>query len=76
LPALGRLPSKNVRRGFDNELSSYFTTDKSIRIAQRRYKLDLELFYPEQSLDALAHGIMTHEPVAWERFSEPVGSPA
>ncbi|MEO1001858.1 MAG: sulfotransferase family protein [Cyanobacteria bacterium J06638_7] len=75
LPALGRLPSKNVRRGFDNELSSYFTTDESIRIAQSRYQLDLELFYPEQSLDALAHGIMTHEPAAWERFSEPVGSP-
>lgn len=74
LPPLGKLPTKNVRRGGTADLSHYFGKDALIDLALTRYRQDVELFYPNQPIDALARGTMTSEPTAWERLIEPVGS--
>ncbi|MCP9928019.1 sulfotransferase family protein [Cyanobium sp. CH-040] len=74
LPALGRLPSKNVRRGSDTDLQPYFNTPRTIELALERYRLDVELFYPDQPIEQLATGNLDHAPALWERFPEPVGS--
>lgn len=74
LPALGRLPSKNVRRVDTTDLSSYFNSDRTIDLALKRYRQDVELFYPDQPIEQLARGRMVCPPALWERFPEPVGS--
>ncbi len=74
LPALGRLPAKNVRRGGDTDLSGYFHSPRLIELALERYRQDVELFYPDQPVADLAQGRLTQAPAVWERCSEPVGS--
>jgi hypothetical protein len=74
LPALGRLPSKNVRRDGDGDLSSYFNSQRGIDLALERYATDVQLFYPDQPVENLARGVLTTSPGIWERWSGPVGS--
>jgi len=74
LPALGRLPSKNVRRDGDGDLSSYFNSQRRIDMALERYATDVQLFYPDQPVESLARGVLTSSPGVWERWSGPVGS--
>ncbi len=74
LPALGRLPSKNVRRSGKTELLHYFNSPRTIELAFERYRQDFELFYPDQPIDELALGNMTKTSAPWERFVQPVGS--
>lgn len=74
LPALGRLPSKNVRRDGDGDLSSYFNSQRRIDLALERYATDVQLFYPDQPEENLARGVLTSSPRAWERWSGAVGS--
>ncbi|MCP9888267.1 sulfotransferase family protein [Cyanobium sp. ATX 6A2] len=76
MPALGRLPSKNVRRSGDMDLRDHFNTDHLIQKAFERYRMDVELFYPEQPLESLAWGLLERTPQIWERNSEPIGLPA
>lgn len=74
LPALGRLPSKNVRRGGDTDLSTYFDSPRIIELALGRYLQDVEIFYPDQPIEELARGNLPNPPAIWERLPEPVGS--
>ncbi len=74
LPALGRLPAKNVRRDGESNLSSYFQSPRLIQLALDRYRQDVELFYPDQPTDDLARGNFAQPPALWERCSDPVGS--
>ncbi|MFO8236774.1 MAG: sulfotransferase family protein [Prochlorococcaceae cyanobacterium] len=74
LPALGRLPSKNVRRDGGTDLSDHFNSQRRIELALERYTTDVRLFYPDQPVETLASGTLTHPPAVWERWSEPVGS--
>jgi hypothetical protein len=74
LPPLGRLPSKNVRRDGHTDLSGHFTSQKLIDLALERYRQDVDLFYPDQPLEALARGVLVNPPAVWERLAEPVGS--
>jgi dermatan 4-sulfotransferase 1 len=74
LPALGRLPSKNVRRDGDSDLGTHFNSQRCIDLALDRYGDDVQLFYPEQPVEALARGVLSSSPAVWERWSGPVGS--
>jgi len=74
LPALGRLPSKNVRRDGDTDLSGYFSSPRLIELALNRYRQDIDLFYADQPIEQLARGSLEHPPALWERFPQPVGS--
>jgi hypothetical protein len=65
LPALGKLPSKNVRRGSSDDVHHYFDQKKLIDIAYSRYQQDVDTFYPGQDIDALAQGA-SHESAAIE----------
>ena len=56
LPALGKLPTKNVRRGGDTDLSGHFSHPRLVDLALRRYRQDVELFYGDQKLERLAAG--------------------
>jgi hypothetical protein len=56
LPALGRLPSKNVRRAGDTDLSGHFCHPRLVELALQRYRQDVELFYGDQDLERLAAG--------------------
>jgi hypothetical protein len=73
LPALGKLPSKNVRRTGDSDLSQYFSNDQLIGLAWNRYRQDVEVFYGEQELEQLAHGRLSATPQPLERL--PVTAP-
>lgn len=74
LPIIGRLPSKNVRRDGDTDLSRHFNSQRRIDLALERYRVDVQLFYPDQPVEALARGVLITPPAVWDRFSEPVGS--
>jgi hypothetical protein len=69
LPALGKLPSKNVRRTGNSDLSQYFSNDDLIGLALNRYRKDVEVFYGEQQLEQLAHGRLSATPDPLERFT-------
>lgn len=69
LPALGKLPSKNVRRSGESDLSQYFSNDQLIGLAWNRYRQDVELFYAEQQLEQLAHGRLSATAEPLERFT-------
>ena len=72
LPALGRLPTKNVRRAGDTDLSGYFNNDKLIERALARYRYDVQLFYPEHDLDRLACGELSGSAQPLERDRVPI----
>jgi hypothetical protein len=72
LPALGKLPNKNVRRSGDDNLRSYFQNDLLIERAWRRYRNDLELFYSEQDIDQMAHGRLSGAVLPLERSAGPI----
>ena len=61
LPALGKLPSKNVRREGKSDLSGYFANDGFIDLALGRYRADVDMFYSDQELEQLAHGRLSHQ---------------
>ena len=65
LPALGKLPSKNVRRGSSDDVHHYFNQPRLIDIAYSRYQQDVDTFYPRQDVAALAQGA-SHECTAIE----------
>ena len=67
LPALGKLPSKNVRRAGGSDLSPYFSDDGLIALARDRYRQDVEVFYGNHPLEQLAHGQLGGEPSPLER---------
>ena len=67
LPALGKLPSKNVRRTGGSDLSPYFNDDSLITLARDRYRQDVELFYGAHPLEQLARGQLGREPRPLER---------
>lgn len=67
LPAVGKLPAKNVRRGTSNDLAGYFKTDRAFDLAYSRYRLDVDLFYAGNDPVMLAKGCMTAQPSAIER---------
>jgi dermatan 4-sulfotransferase 1 len=69
LPALGKLPSKNVRRGGPTDLTGYFSNDSLINLALERYRDDVALFYGDQHLTRLAHGQLSATPPPLERTS-------
>ncbi|MEB3319773.1 MAG: sulfotransferase family protein [Cyanobium sp.] len=56
LPPLGKLPTKNVRRGGNTDLSGHFHDPHLVDLALRRYRQDVELFYGDQDLERLAAG--------------------
>ena len=72
LPALGKLPSKNVRRASGSDLSQYFSYDCLIALARDRYRQDVELFYGEHQLEQLARGQLSATPSPLERWSPPL----
>jgi dermatan 4-sulfotransferase 1 len=72
LPALGKLPNKNVRRSGDDNLSSYFQNDLLIERAWRRYRNDVELFYSEQDIDQMARGRLSGPVLPLERSVGPI----
>jgi hypothetical protein len=72
LPALGKLPNKNVRRSGDDNLSSYFQNDLLIERAWRRYRNDVELFYSEQDIDQMARGWLSGPVLPLERSVGPI----
>jgi hypothetical protein len=72
LPALGKLPSKNVRRGGDTNLSGYFNADSLIGLALARYGDDVRLFYAHQDLDRLAQGQLSAAAMPLERTMAPM----
>lgn len=74
LPALGKLPSKNVRRSGDTDLSRYFQDDRLIERVLGRYGSDIRLFYAEQKLDRLARGELssTAQPLELTNATIPV----
>jgi dermatan 4-sulfotransferase 1 len=67
LPALGKLPSKNVRRAGDTDLSGYFQDDRLIERALSRYGDDVRLFYADQDLERLARGELSSPAQPLER---------
>jgi hypothetical protein len=69
LPALGKLPSKNVRRAGDTDLSGYFQDDRLIERALARYGDDVRLFYADQDLELLARGELSNPAQPLERAS-------
>ena len=74
LPALGKLPSKNVRRDGNTDLSSHFNADDLIAMALDRYQDDIQLFYGEQDLSQLALGQLSHPPDPIERKGDALGA--
>jgi hypothetical protein len=72
LPALGKLPSKNVRRASGSDLSQYFSDDSLIALARDRYLQDVELFYGEHQLEQLARGQLSVTPSPLERWNPPL----
>lgn len=72
LPALGKLPSKNVRRGGGGDLSQYFSDDSLIALARDRYRQDVNLFYGEHQLEQLARGQLSVTPSPLERWNPPL----
>ncbi|MDI9405080.1 MAG: sulfotransferase family protein [Chitinophagaceae bacterium] len=56
LPALGKLPTKNVRRSDHSDLSGHFSHPHRVDLVLRRYRQDVELFYGDQNLERLAAG--------------------
>jgi hypothetical protein len=67
LPALGKLPSKNVRRGGDTDLTGHFSDDSLIALALERYGDDVRLFYGGHDLGRLAQGQLSATPTPLER---------
>jgi dermatan 4-sulfotransferase 1 len=72
LPALGKLPSKNVRRGGDTDLSDHFRDDTLMDLAHQRYRDDVRLFYGDHDLRLLARGQLSGDSRPLERLSHPV----
>ena len=72
LPALGKLPSKNVRRAGDTDLSGYFRNDQLIERALNRYRDDVRLFYADHDLDRLACGELSGTALPLERACVPI----
>ena len=57
IPKLGRLPTKNVRRGRDHrDVPRYFQDPSFVRLVANRYGNDLEYFYGKHSHDQLIQG--------------------
>ena len=56
LPALGKLPQKNVRRVSGSPLTDYFNDKHLISSVADRYQQDLQLFYADSSIESLAAG--------------------
>ena len=56
LATLGKLPQKNMRRGSQTDLSSYYNSTDLITKISNRYQRDLELFYADTPVGALASG--------------------
>jgi hypothetical protein len=69
LPALGKLPTKNVRRAGDTDLSGYFMDDRLIEQALARYGDDVRMFYADQDLERLARGELSTAAQPLERSS-------
>jgi hypothetical protein len=72
LPAMGKLPSKNVRRNGETDLSDYFSDDRLIGLALARYDDDVRLFYAHQDLDRLARGQLSAAATPLERSVLPI----
>jgi hypothetical protein len=70
LPALGRLPSKIVRRSGETDLSQLFNSKRLISQVFERYKEDFELFYPDQPLASLARGRVEQDAQPLQRNHE------
>ena len=56
LPALGRLPQKNVRRDNHTDIKDYFKTTILIDKVLERYAIDFKKFYADYSVDNLING--------------------
>lgn len=69
LPALGKLPTKNVRRAGETDLSGYFMDDRLIEQALARYGDDVRIFYADQDLERLARGELSTAAQPLERSS-------
>jgi len=69
LPALGKLPSKNVRRAGGSDLGQYFSDDSLITLARDRYQQDVEVFYGDYPLEQLARGELGGSASPLERFA-------
>ena len=54
LPALGKLPIKNMRRGGDSDLTNHFNDDSLIELALGRYRQDVQMVYGDHYLAQLA----------------------
>lgn len=67
LPAVGKLPSKNVRRGSSSDLGVYFQSPRILDLAYERYKSDVDLFYAGNDIGHLSKGRMTANPSVIER---------
>lgn len=72
LPALGKLPSKNVRRTDNRDLSQYFCNDRLIDKAYSRYQDDTRLFYGNHDLHLLARGQLSGCTQPLERGLTPI----
>ena len=69
LPALGKLPSKNVRRAGESDLTDHFGDENLISLARERYREDVELFYGDHDLYKLARGQLSVTPTPLERIT-------
>jgi dermatan 4-sulfotransferase 1 len=69
LPALGKLPSKNVRRAGESDLTDHFSDENLISLARERYREDVELFYGDHDLYKLARGQLSVTPTPLERIT-------
>ena len=69
LPALGKLPSKNVRRAGETDLTAHFSDENLISLARERYREDVELFYGDHDLYKLARGQLSVTPTPLERIT-------
>ncbi|MEB3201670.1 MAG: sulfotransferase family protein [Synechococcus sp.] len=67
LPALGKLPTKNMRRGGDSDLTGHFNDDTLIDLALGRYRDDVRLFYGDHDLAQLARGQLSAAAAPLER---------
>lgn len=66
LPAVGKLPTKNVRRGTSSDLGDYFNCSRALELAYARYKDDVDLFYAGNDPGLLSKGRMSTDPLAIE----------
>lgn len=69
LPVLGKLPTKNMRRAGESDLTDYFSDENLISLARERYREDVELFYGDYDLYKLARGQLSVTPTPLERIT-------